>query len=267
MSPLQKLICRSCLWDPSLEISAEGCKPPVCLPCRLDSLAGVDEETEADMQKFLRDQNVQLPAAANYEDVLSTWHRHPFFKAISSVKYPLLPASALHYSQLFAHDGKIRPIVDDMDKRGPIERIIRDMSVPAEDVTNFVCLLSLLTHFKEFKYGRTACRWKDYEKMYRTLQKPLQKVLLGNLSLELGTQDEWPMYATFEEDARFCDRKWDNHFDPITGERVVMRPVFLCHAHRRQNSNEHFSVTTIVRLAPRQASAINFAGGYEKCLS
>ncbi|CAJ1962587.1 unnamed protein product [Cylindrotheca closterium] len=74
----------------------------------------------------------------------------------------------------------------------------------------------------EFKYGRTACRWKDYEKRCKPLQKPLQKFLLEKLSLELGTRDQWRMYAAFEEDARFCDRKWDNYFDPITGERVVM---------------------------------------------
>jgi hypothetical protein len=48
----QKSICRSCLWDPSLEINAEGFQP-VCLPCSVDSLSGVDEETKPTCEGFL----------------------------------------------------------------------------------------------------------------------------------------------------------------------------------------------------------------------
>ncbi|CAJ1957379.1 unnamed protein product [Cylindrotheca closterium] len=74
----------------------------------------------------------------------------------------------------------------------------------------------------EFKYSfTTGGRWQDYEKMYKTSQKPLGKILLKKLSLELGTRDQWPMYASYEEDATFRDRKWDEYFNPATGEREL----------------------------------------------
>ncbi|CAJ1956960.1 unnamed protein product [Cylindrotheca closterium] len=42
------------------------------------------------------------------------------------------------------------------------------------------------------------------------------------LSLELGTRNRWPMYATYEEDAKLRDKKWDFYFDRRSGERIVM---------------------------------------------
>mmetsp|Transcript_21919 Transcript_21919/g.54151 ORF Transcript_21919/g.54151 Transcript_21919/m.54151 type:complete len:284 (-) Transcript_21919:100-951(-) len=147
-------LCRSCLWDPSSERDANGCQP-ICLPCKVESFLGVDEVTEGDMRKFLRNHHVSCPATANYEEVLSLYHMYNsndddmFADAIVNVQYSLLPASALHFTQLFAPDSKILPTVDNMDKKGPIESIIRDMSVAQKDVVNFICLLSSLTYFEK----------------------------------------------------------------------------------------------------------------------
>ncbi|CAJ1960612.1 unnamed protein product [Cylindrotheca closterium] len=46
----------------------------------------------------------------------------------------------------------------------------------------------------EFKYGRTAN----------------------------GTRNRWPIYATYEEDAKFLGKQWDFYFDWRSGERIVM---------------------------------------------
>ncbi|CAJ1931834.1 unnamed protein product [Cylindrotheca closterium] len=73
----------------------------------------------------------------------------------------------------------------------------------------------------EFKYGRTAVRMQDFEKAYRSSEYPLQKVLKQKLSLENGTRNRWPMYATYEEDAKFCGEQWDFYFDRQSGEKIV----------------------------------------------
>ena len=127
--------------------------------CKLDSFVGVDEVTltEADMWKFLRDHCVQFNATATFEDILCLYHMHKksndkdsmFSEAIGKIQFPLLPASALHFSKLFAPDGKIGLVVDDFDKKGPIETIFRDPSMRLKNIMNFVCLLSSLTHFKK----------------------------------------------------------------------------------------------------------------------
>jgi hypothetical protein len=108
--------CRSCLWDPTLVLNDESCQP-VCLSCKVDSLHVVDEMTEADMCHFLVQQKVTwCPTTASYEVVLELLTRYKtdgegvlFLHDIKTVKYPLLPASSLHHSQLFHADSKIRP--------------------------------------------------------------------------------------------------------------------------------------------------------------
>mmetsp|Transcript_31594 Transcript_31594/g.76326 ORF Transcript_31594/g.76326 Transcript_31594/m.76326 type:complete len:349 (-) Transcript_31594:129-1175(-) len=74
--------------------------------------------------------------------------------------------------------------------------------------------------FFEFKYGRTAGRWKDYAHMYKCREKTLRRILKKRLSQELEIRKRWPMYATYEEDAKFRDEKWDFYFK--NGERIVM---------------------------------------------
>mmetsp|Transcript_31595 Transcript_31595/g.76330 ORF Transcript_31595/g.76330 Transcript_31595/m.76330 type:complete len:534 (-) Transcript_31595:28-1629(-) len=76
--------------------------------------------------------------------------------------------------------------------------------------------------YLELKYGRTAGRWQDIERMYKCRVKTLRRVLKRKLSLELGTRKRWPMYASYEEDARFRNRSWDSSFDPLNGERIIM---------------------------------------------
>lgn len=151
----RNLICRSCLWNPSASCSGDEEVQHLCLHCKMDTIVGVDEVTETEMRQYLTDRKVSYNVSATYEEILSTYHlmksndNDMFIEAIDDVQYPLLPASALHYSGLFAPDSKIRPIIDDYEKRGPIESIVRYMAAKPRDIMKFVCLLSSLTHFKE----------------------------------------------------------------------------------------------------------------------
>mmetsp|Transcript_6265 Transcript_6265/g.14780 ORF Transcript_6265/g.14780 Transcript_6265/m.14780 type:complete len:92 (-) Transcript_6265:1554-1829(-) len=82
---------------------------PLCMMCKFDSCMGLDEITEQEMRAFLRDIKVACPATASYESVLKMYHTYKsdddkqFSVAIDEVQYPLLPASALHTSRLFAY--------------------------------------------------------------------------------------------------------------------------------------------------------------------
>mmetsp|Transcript_31596 Transcript_31596/g.76333 ORF Transcript_31596/g.76333 Transcript_31596/m.76333 type:complete len:492 (-) Transcript_31596:28-1503(-) len=76
--------------------------------------------------------------------------------------------------------------------------------------------------FFEFKYGRTACRWQDFAQMYKCREKTLRGILKQKLLQEHGSRNRWPMYATYEEDAKLRDREWDVYFDPSDGERIIM---------------------------------------------
>jgi hypothetical protein len=113
--------------------------------------------TEVDMRQFLVQQKVTCPTTASYEVVLELFTRYKtdgggvlFLQDIKNVKYPLLPASSLHCSQLFHSDSKIHPLFDKGSKKGcSIHNIIRDMFVEAKDIVGFISLMSSLTHFKE----------------------------------------------------------------------------------------------------------------------
>ena len=74
----------------------------------------------------------------------------------------------------------------------------------------------------ELWYGRTASRWKDYEKRYDCTRLPLRKALLQKLSQILQCRALWPMYATHEEDLAFRGEDWEKSFDPIDGPRIIM---------------------------------------------
>jgi hypothetical protein len=75
----------------------------------------------------------------------------------------------------------------------------------------------------EMKYGRTFNRWVDLETAYKCSTKPLRKVWVKRVSLELTTRDRWPMYASHDEDKKFRDKKWDEKFDTENNQkRIVM---------------------------------------------
>jgi len=74
----------------------------------------------------------------------------------------------------------------------------------------------------EFNWGRSNIRLQDYEKEYGCYPRVIRKALKAKLSMAKSTRNLWPMYAYYDEDAEFRDKKWNDHFDPNTGPRVLM---------------------------------------------
>jgi len=96
------------------------------------------------------------------------------------------------------------------------------------DMTNITKTTSILTWLEEwvlcfeFVWGRTIIRLQDYVSTYRCREKTLRGVLRRRMRQTLDARDRWPMYASFLEDAKFRDPIWNEHFDPVVGERVIM---------------------------------------------
>ena len=49
--------------------------------------------------------------------------------------------------------------------------------------------------------------------LYDCREKTLQNVIWRKISLQIKTCEQWPMYATYEEDGKFQSDSWDMHFD------------------------------------------------------
>lgn len=58
--------------------------------------------------------------------------------------------------------------------------------------------------------GFWMCRWSEQ----KTLRRVSRKI---NVSQELHTLDGWAMRVSYDEDAKFRDKKWNVKFDPETG--------------------------------------------------
>ena len=91
----------------------------------------------------------------------------------------------------------------------------------AKTVTKMTFLEELVLAF-EFTWGRSNIRMEELEKEYGCSNKVLKKAIIYRLRKELDCRKRWPMYASYEEDSRYRDPKWNHHFDPKTGPRVVM---------------------------------------------
>jgi len=91
----------------------------------------------------------------------------------------------------------------------------------AKTVTKMTWLEELLLCY-EFTWGRSNVRMKELEKQYGCCHNTLMKAISYRLRKELDSRERWPMYASYEEDAKYRDRSWDRHFDPEKGHRVVM---------------------------------------------
>jgi hypothetical protein len=94
---------------------------------------------------------------------------------------------------------------------------------------SYLTWLEELVLLYEFTYGRTRCRWRDWEKDYRADKKTLKKAIEYRLRKELECRRRWPMYASYAEDAKLRSTKWNDHFDPKTGPRVVMHDTTNIH--------------------------------------
>ena len=101
----RQITCRFCHMREDEEDGMDGSRL-ICLSCARSSISGTtQEEDEAEMRAYLCKKGQTVPAAATYIEVLSLFKKaeageFDFFQDdIQKVKYPLLPASALHRSQ------------------------------------------------------------------------------------------------------------------------------------------------------------------------
>lgn len=74
----------------------------------------------------------------------------------------------------------------------------------------------------DFVWGRSKIRFQEFEKEYDCSDKTLRNALRQNLRMVLECRARWPMYASYDEDAKFRDRSWDRHFDPETSNRLFL---------------------------------------------
>lgn len=74
----------------------------------------------------------------------------------------------------------------------------------------------------EFLWGHCMQRLTDYESVYNCRVKTIRKVIRTKLRQIIAARGRWPIYASYSEDAKFRDTKWNSHFDTTNGHRVVM---------------------------------------------
>jgi hypothetical protein len=91
----------------------------------------------------------------------------------------------------------------------------------AKTATKMTWLEELVLYF-DFTWHRSKPRWQDYEQDYACTEKVLRKAIKHRARKELECRERWPMYASYEEDARLRDPSWNRHFDRENGNRVVM---------------------------------------------
>ena len=65
----------------------------------------------------------------------------------------------------------------------------------------------------EFCWGRNILLFPEYATMYCIREQSLRIVIRQKVQLIKATRGRWPMYASFAEDAKLRDPKWDLHFD------------------------------------------------------
>ena len=96
-----------------------------------------------------------------------------------------------------------------------------DLSAMQKTVTKLTWLEEIMLAF-EFSHGRSKMRLEECFREHKCSMPTLKKAIVYRLRLELACRKRWPMCASHEEDAKFRDPKWNRHFNPKTGHRVVM---------------------------------------------
>jgi hypothetical protein len=96
------------------------------------------------------------------------------------------------------------------------------------DIEKLTCTNSRLTWIEEwvlyfeFVSHKSMVRWKDYAVGYKCRVKTIRDIVRRKLTLVVNERQSWPMYTSQEEDVKFRNPKWNFHFDPKDGPRVVM---------------------------------------------
>ena len=96
-----------------------------------------------------------------------------------------------------------------------------DLKELAKTVTKMTFLEEIVLAY-EFSYGRSKIRLEEYISEYGCSERVVKKAIIYRLQKELECRKRWPMYPSFREDAKYRNEKWNLHFNPETGKRVVM---------------------------------------------
>jgi hypothetical protein len=75
------------------------------------------------------------------------------------------------------------------------------------ETATYMTFLEELVHSYDFTWGRTSARLEDFAKKYHCSIPTLKKAVLYRLRIELECRKRWPMYAFYDEDAKFRDSK------------------------------------------------------------
>lgn len=96
-----------------------------------------------------------------------------------------------------------------------------DLREMAKTVTKMTWLEELIL-YHEVAVGRAKGRIQDFAAEYDCSKKPLLRAIRYRLRKVLDCRERWPMYASYQEDARLRAESWNRHFSPENGHRVVM---------------------------------------------
>jgi hypothetical protein len=140
-------LCRFCCMSEN-EVNEMDGDRLLCFECMRGALSGMTEgEDEAEMRAFLSEKGQKPPVAATYMEVLSLYEKAEagefnfFDNGIRTVKFPVLPTSALHASQpIFERLKEVRV--------KEIETLVVDAMIPMDAVVGHVGILASLTRLK-----------------------------------------------------------------------------------------------------------------------
>jgi hypothetical protein len=96
-----------------------------------------------------------------------------------------------------------------------------DLGEMAKTVTKMTWLEELIL-YHEIAVGRAKGRIQDFAAEYDCSEKPLLRAIRYRLRKVLDCRERWPMYASYQEDARLRAESWNRHFNAENGHRVVM---------------------------------------------
>jgi len=91
-----------------------------------------------------------------------------------------------------------------------------------------MCSHSYLSWFEEWffylemVYGHSAIRWEEYSKRYHISIHVLRRAFKDKLAIVLQSRQQWPMFATNEEDILLRKSSWNDTFDPSKQQRVIL---------------------------------------------
>ena len=94
-----------------------------------------------------------------------------------------------------------------------------EIEMMKETTTNVLTWFEEWFAFFEIIYGKSLRRWVDVAEKYKVSDRTMRRVFDAKLDLVLASRQEWPRYATYNEDKIYRTKgKWDAY----ENKRVVM---------------------------------------------